>query len=183
MEFIDIPTEQTTATTDLLLALVALASIIYLARIGGQDPWKVRIWSWAFGLLVFASGMVAVVCGVLPALQATRMNLVPDLQTAGRSARLAGIPVSRLMTIGQIAAALMLIVAGGLLIRTVRDARSLEIARDPERLLVARPNLIGAGFSREESTFLIEALLEQTRSLPMIQSAALVHRRRREPHP
>ena len=63
MEFIESATERTTAATDLLLALVALGSIIYLARFGARDRWKVRIWSWAFGLLVFASAMGAVAHG------------------------------------------------------------------------------------------------------------------------
>jgi hypothetical protein len=65
MEFIDVPTERTTAVTDVLLALVALASVVYLARIGkGRDPWKTRVWSWAFGLLAFASALGAVAHGL-----------------------------------------------------------------------------------------------------------------------
>jgi predicted permease len=123
---------------------------------------------------LIASAIVAVICGALPALHATRMNLVPGLQTAAPSTGLGGARASRLMTIGQIAVALMLIIGGGLLIRNLRDARSLEIARDPERLLVVRPNWIGAGFSREDSGRLLQQLLERTRTLSMIQSAALV---------
>ena len=36
MEFIDIPTEQTTAVTDAILAVMALATAVYLHRIGDQ---------------------------------------------------------------------------------------------------------------------------------------------------
>ena len=121
-----------------------------------------------------ASAIVAVICGALPALHATRMNLVPGLQMATPSNGLGGGLTSRLMTTLQIAVVLMLIIGGGLLIRNLQDARSLEIARDPGRLLVARPNWIRAGFSREDSGRFLQQLLERTRTLPMIQSAALV---------
>lgn len=61
MEFIDIATEQTTAATDALLALVALASTLYVLRIGwNRDRWKATIWACAFGLLTMASVLGAV---------------------------------------------------------------------------------------------------------------------------
>ena len=64
MRFVDISTEQTTAVTDVLLALVALASVLYLSHIGADsDAFKVRIWSWAFGLLAFASALGAIAHG------------------------------------------------------------------------------------------------------------------------
>lgn len=54
-KFIDIPTEQTTAVTDALLALLALAGFFYLRRIGQADPWKAGLWSWTMALLAFAA--------------------------------------------------------------------------------------------------------------------------------
>ena len=64
MEFIDIPTERTTAATDAILALLALVSLFYLRRIGAsRDPYKTGIWSWAFGLLALASALGAVAHG------------------------------------------------------------------------------------------------------------------------
>jgi hypothetical protein len=61
--FIDIPAEQTTALTDAALALVALYGVIVLQRLGTRDPAKVRIWSWAFGLLAFSAVLGAAVHG------------------------------------------------------------------------------------------------------------------------
>ena len=64
MRFINIPTEQTTAVTDVLLALVALASVFHLSHIGAEsDTFKAHIWSWAFGLLAFASALGAIAHG------------------------------------------------------------------------------------------------------------------------
>lgn len=56
MAFIDIPTEQTTAATDAILAVVA-AFICFKTYKTSQisSPQKGRIWAWAFGLLAFAA--------------------------------------------------------------------------------------------------------------------------------
>ncbi len=63
MELIDIPTEQTTAATDLLLAAVAGAGIVLLRRPGG-DPWKARLWVTAFAGFAIASLLGALAHGL-----------------------------------------------------------------------------------------------------------------------
>ena len=56
MEFIDIPAEQTTAFTDLILGLAALLLAVYVFRLGTRtDAKKGYIWSGAFFLLSVAS--------------------------------------------------------------------------------------------------------------------------------
>jgi hypothetical protein len=62
--FTDIPTEQTTAVTDVILALMALGAAIYLHRIGQKEPWKAGVWAWAFGLLALAALLGAIVHGL-----------------------------------------------------------------------------------------------------------------------
>lgn len=63
MAFISIPTEQTTAVTDGILAIIALVAAIYLKRIGTRKPWKTSVWVWAFSLLSFASLLGAIAHG------------------------------------------------------------------------------------------------------------------------
>lgn len=63
MKFIDIPTEQTTAITDAILALLALGCIIYLWQIGQSDTWKTGLWAAAYGLLALAAGLGAIAHG------------------------------------------------------------------------------------------------------------------------
>lgn len=64
MKFVEIPTEQTTAVTDAILALLSLAGVLYLAQIGAKDPWKAGLWACAFGLLALAAGSGAIAHGV-----------------------------------------------------------------------------------------------------------------------
>lgn len=61
--FIDVPTEQTTAITDAVLAITALFGLMVLRRPMSVDPAKVRIWSWAFGLMASSAALGAAVHG------------------------------------------------------------------------------------------------------------------------
>ena len=69
MQFAEIPTEQTTAVTDALLALVALAGMFHVTRLGSRAAasvgrWRTRIWASAFGLVALASALGAAAHGV-----------------------------------------------------------------------------------------------------------------------
>jgi MFS family permease len=54
IELIDQPTEQTTAATNLVLCVIALAAITILHRLRHRDPWKATIW-----IAAFTAGLVA----------------------------------------------------------------------------------------------------------------------------
>jgi hypothetical protein len=63
MEFIDIPSEQTTAATNVLIALFMLGFIWYFRRIGGKERWKANIWVAAAGLQCVAAILGVIVHG------------------------------------------------------------------------------------------------------------------------
>ncbi len=63
MKIIDIPTEQTTAATDAILAIFAIGTIVYLNRVGMQDLWKVKIWCWMFVFIAIAASLGTIVHG------------------------------------------------------------------------------------------------------------------------
>ena len=63
MEFIDIATEQTTAATDGLLALVALVLIVRLQKLGKTQPWKSFLWMMIFSFLAMAAVLGTIVHG------------------------------------------------------------------------------------------------------------------------
>jgi len=63
LEITNIPTEQTTALTDAVLALVAAACLFYLRRIKQCDAQRTNIWAWFFGLLTFSSASGALLHG------------------------------------------------------------------------------------------------------------------------
>ena len=63
MEFIDIPTEQTTAVTDAILSVLAIAFALYLRRIGQSDRKKINLWICLFVILAFAATVGTIVHG------------------------------------------------------------------------------------------------------------------------
>ena len=74
MEFIDIPTEQTTAITDIFLALAAMFVSVSIFRIGKRvDRTKTHIWSWAFSLLAAAAMIGAIAHGIK---MSTQLNYI-----------------------------------------------------------------------------------------------------------
>lgn len=64
MGFIDIPTEQTTAVTDAILAILAIAAAVYLHRISQKSRWKTTLWVWLFVLLAIAAILGTAVHGI-----------------------------------------------------------------------------------------------------------------------
>ncbi|MGD0341248.1 MAG: hypothetical protein ABSA76_06040 [Bacteroidales bacterium] len=64
LQIINIPTEQTTAATDVLMAILAFIITLKVYRSGkGVDLKKTKIWIWVFGLLTFASAIGAIAHG------------------------------------------------------------------------------------------------------------------------
>ena len=55
LEITHIPTEQTTAITDIFLALFAFGSLVYIRQFKNSALGKINIWSWIFGLLTFSA--------------------------------------------------------------------------------------------------------------------------------
>ena len=64
MKVTNIPTEKTTAVTDILLALVAIVAICYLQWLKAHGIWRINIWSWAFGFIAFSSFLGAIAHGL-----------------------------------------------------------------------------------------------------------------------
>jgi hypothetical protein len=74
MSFTNIPTEQTTAATDVVLAALAFVASLTLHHTSHKhDPKKSRIWEWAFGLLAIAAFFGAIAHGFK---MTDRMNFI-----------------------------------------------------------------------------------------------------------
>ncbi|UCH83620.1 MAG: hypothetical protein JSW50_14390 [Candidatus Latescibacterota bacterium] len=116
MEFIDSPTEQTTAATDVVLVVLGVAAALYLRRFHGRAPWKVNVWSGMFLFLAVAAGVGAVNHGLVLD-EATRRLLWQPLNLS-------------------LATAVILAVAG-----SVYDWRGLRVARKVLFLTVVIPPL------------------------------------------
>ena len=128
----------------------------------------------AFTLLLAA--LTGVLCGLAPALQASRPELVPALKNEGaglgRGYRRLGL--RNLLVVGQVAVSTLLLIGSGLFIRSLMNAQAIDPGFTLRRGVAATllPKLGGA-YTDAEAELLYRDLLERARALPGVSSAAV----------
>ena len=126
-------------------------------------------------LATLAAGFLA---GIVPALQASRVDLNTALKDDSRTA--AGMGASRLgrwLVGAQIAFSTMLLVAAGVLALTIYRTRTANLRYDPDRLLTGRIEVQEATQPTPEARALFyRKLIERLRSEPGVESVAVTSR-------
>jgi len=122
--------------------------------------------------------VAAVAAGLAPAVKATRPNLVNELKgdvaaadTAGRRWTLRDGLVA-----AQIAVTLVLLVAAGLLTRSLVEAQKTRIGFEPAGLAIVSTELNMIGYTDARAKEFYERALERVRAIPGVESAALAER-------
>ena len=129
------------------------------------------------GILLFAAAMTTVtglLFGLVPALQGSR-NHGPTVAPSSRGA--VGGPgrrTRRMLIIGEVAVALVLLVGGGLLLRTFVALQRSDLGFDPTDVTVGFVFPPGARYPNEASrSAFYDQVLERAQALPGVQTAAL----------
>ena len=107
-------------------------------------------------VLLFAVSLAAatgVICGLVPALQAFRLNLVPALKSETSSSGPRGWrpSASTVLVVSQVAFSLVLLVAASLLARSTQAARSVDLGYEAESVGVITMDLGTLQLEREAS--------------------------------
>ena len=126
----------------------------------------------------FVSIATGVLFGVVPALRATRVNLNESLKDGGRtnSADRVGQIVRRSLVVGEVALALSLLVAGGLLLKSFGRLSSVDPGFNSNNLLTFNLSLPSLKYASDTSrrAFFDEAIAGLA-ALPGVQGAALAN--------
>ena len=154
------------------LQILLLLKPASLPRIGdvGIDSGVV-----AFTALVAAA--TALLCGIGPAVQFARANLATALRESGRShtpgrARLA---VGRVLVAGQLACSVMLVIAAGLLLRTLAELSQVNLGFNPHGVLTAELQLPPGTYATPDRTIAFyRNLIDRLEGAPGVQSAAAI---------
>ena len=120
-----------------------------------------------------ASITSALLFGLAPVVQTLRRNTVDALRDEG-GAVASGARATRLRSafvVVQVALSLVLLVAAGLFLRTLRNATAVDLGYDVDRILVAEVNLEVRGYSQDAGGALYTRLLEKVKGLPGVESA------------
>jgi predicted permease len=128
-----------------------------------------RVYIFTF-VLAFATG---VLFGLLPALQATRADLVPAFKD---EASFGGNRRSWLkggLIVLQVSLSMVLLVGGGLMMRALEKAQSINLGFDPQNAAELAFNLRLQGYDSPQGKELQKRLLKRVRVLPGVQFAGI----------
>ena len=125
--------------------------------------------------LAFAAGVTivtAVLCGLLPALNATRTDVWPRLKLSASGAETIRNAWGRAMVAAQVALLVLLLVSAGLFMRTLQKLRAVDAGFRPAHVLVVNvaTGSVAAGAERRA---LNEELAARFESLPGVQSVSM----------
>jgi predicted permease len=126
-----------------------------------------------FALLL--SLVTAMVFGLVPALQASRMapaTVLKELSLSpGRRPSKSGL--QQLAVISQLALCLVLLISAGLLLRTLQKLQSIKLGFDTGKVLLVPLDLATQGYSRSQANVFYAHLLERLAGLPVLRSVSL----------
>jgi predicted permease len=119
-----------------------------------------------------ASLVAAILCGLAPALQASRTNLVPSLKSDALDGRPSRLRLRNIFVVGQVTLSLVLVIAAGLFLRALQHAGNAPTGFDARNVDVVSLDLSLAGYGDESGEIFLRQLLDRIRQLPNVQSAS-----------
>ena len=171
-------------TEGLTLALIAGAASVpsTYVLVGMLASWQpslpiplaldMRVDFGVLGVAFILAGIAALGFSLLPAFQTTRVDVAPALRGANASADRRRVWVRQSLVAGQVAVALVLLVAAGLFLRSLQEAANADVgfsARDVDTLQI--DTRIAGYVTDADGVRVLDALLERFRSVPGVSSA------------
>jgi len=159
------------------LVVASWASSALVRLLGsGRNPVYLQT-KFDFQVLAFTAAVAilsGILSGLVPAIAATRVNMAPTLKdsVAPFSARGGRFRVGKALVCGQVALSLLLLIASGLLLRTLDRLQKVSLGFDQRAMLTfeVRPGL--NGYSDERLILYYQELHRRLGSLPGVRSVA-----------
>jgi putative ABC transport system permease protein len=150
---------------------LAQLGIKLLARIGPANLPRlddVRIDVWVLGFAVLSTLGSAILFGLLPALRASRPNVIEILGNVGRSGNLAGRALRNGVVVAEVTLSFVLLIGLGLMVRSFIELQRVNPGFNPQGVLTfLTPNIRATSFeSFKASVMEIQARLQR---LPGVQ--------------
>jgi predicted permease len=129
--------------------------------------WRVLVFS------MIVSVITGVLFGLVPALQATRPDLIPALKDVASQSGVRRSLLRNGLVVTQISVSLLLLIAAGLTLRSLQRLRDLNPGFNPENALMMNFDLSLQGYNSDAGAQLRKQLLNRVESLPGVQSASI----------
>ena len=135
-------------------------------------------------VLLFALALTVLtglICGLVPALQSFRTNLIPALKAESGTGteRVGGRwrpSLGTLLVVGQVALSLILVIGASLLTRSVGAARQVDLGFDAEPIGVVTLDLDTLGLEQDAARERLNGLVERVRGVPGVEAAGVTTR-------
>ena len=128
----------------------------------------------AFSFAVAVATLIALMVGIVPALQAARADPQHDLQRDSRRTMGGHRRTRSALVVAEVAIAVVLLVSSGLLLRSLERLFAVPIGFDPERMLTMQIQTAGSRFASDTvSDRFFRHALEAVRRVPGVVTAAL----------
>jgi putative ABC transport system permease protein len=159
-----------------LLGSWMLEGLLALAPGNIPQLGRVSLSNTALLFTLSVSALTSVLCGLLPALQASRVDLHTTLKAGGRSSAGAGRDATRkTLLVVEVSLALVLLVGAGLLVRSMARALGVELGFNPDNLLTMRVDLPEKAYDDARRQVFHDECLTRVSALPGIRSAAITY--------
>lgn len=178
-----------------------LTESILLGCLGGAAGIAVAVWGIRFLMVLLANGrrdftvihpdlnwhvlgvaaalsvLTGVLFGLAPALQSTHVDVMPGLKEirSGESRSRSGLSLSHVLVVSQIGLSLLMLVAAGLFVRTLKNLQAIELGINRENLLLFSMNASQVGHGGVEILSFYDGLQKRLAGLPGVRSASLAH--------
>ena len=127
----------------------------------------------AFALAVSAA--TGLLFGVLPAIQAHRLNLVSHIGSGARSTDTRGRRFHSCLVVAQVAVSMILLIGSGLLLRSFATLRAVNPGFDTQNLLTMEIRLASDKYPEEaQRVELFSSLSEELRAIPGVTDVAVI---------
>jgi len=131
----------------------------------------------ALAVALAATAGTAILCGLAPAWQSSGPDLVADLREGGRGATEGLRPggARGLLVVGEVAMALVLVAAAGLMGRSLTAVSTIDLGFSSDHLLTFEVPLTESKYPETaDATRFFETLVERLEALPEVERAAAV---------
>jgi predicted permease len=129
--------------------------------------WRVLLFSLAVSV---AAGAIF---GLAPALQATRPNLVGTLKDTAAQGGAVKTRLRSVLVVAQIAISLVVLIAAGLVVRTLQQLQTMNPGFNPQNALTMSFDLGLQGYDEPRGQQFYKQLTERVQSLPGVEAAAV----------
>jgi predicted permease len=163
------------AATGLVLASWGSRLLLTLAADGGKAiPLDTGVGLVALGFTASISLTAVLVFGMLPAVRASRVDLVTAMRGSSRAVSGGTMgqrnPLGRVMIAGQVALSVVLLVGAGLLVRSLQHVQQVDTGVARDELLVLDLDVTARGYQGDRLMALTTGLADRLGALPGVEA-------------